>query len=334
MRKISFVIPAFNEENYIGLCIESIINACIHAQYSNDDYEILLIDGCSTDQTINIAAKYQGASPVRLLMNERKILAAGWNKGIANARYEYICAMNAHATLSLNFVVEINKKYTEYSTIQMGAVGPVLNTSYLFDDDNGRAIAFILGSSFGVGNSKFRTGTSDDVFVDTLHCCVYKSEAINSIGVFNERLIRSQDIDFNKRLIAKGYNLLLINSARANYFSKIHPEKFLKYVIGNGYWVTYPLKHGVLIGSLRHYIPLSFFCYVTLLPLMALLVSPYLIAPLIFYLILIVFYSIFNNKFNFLLRVRVLKYFFVQHYFYGLGSFLGLMQVIRGKSWM
>ena len=259
MRKISFVIPAFNEENYIGSCIESIIDACIHAQYSYDDYEILVIDGCSTDQTIDIATKYQGASPVRLFINERKILAAGWNMGIANARYEYICAMNAHATLSLNFLDQINRKFLEYCNNKIGAIGPVLNTKYLYDDLNGKAIAFMLSSKFGVGNSKFRTGTNSDQFVDTLHCCVYRKEAICSIAPFNENLIRSQDIDFNKRLISNGYKLLLINSARANYFSKIQPEKFSSYAISNGYWVTFPLKYSVVSGLLGITSRLHFF---------------------------------------------------------------------------
>lgn len=331
MRKISFIIPTYNEASYIELCVESIINACTNAQYSRDDYEVLIIDGCSTDQTIGAATRYRGESTLRILNNEKKFLAAGWNIGIKNARYDYVCAMNAHATLSPNYVIEINKKYSEYSAVKIGAIGPVLNTSYLFDDQNGQAIAYILGSSFGVGNSKFRTGTSNDVFVDTLHCCVYKKDAISSIEPFNENLIRSQDIDFNKRLISRGYKLLLANSARANYFSKIHPEKFLKYVIGNGYWVTYPLRYGVVIGSLRHYIPLAFFSYLTLLPLMAYMITPYLLAPLFCYLFLIVTYSFFGNQFDFLLRVRVIKYFFVQHYFYGLGSCLGLLRVMWSK---
>ena len=50
MKKISIVVPTYNEEeNVIPLC-EAIVNE-IECSLSNYDYEILFIDNCSTDST-------------------------------------------------------------------------------------------------------------------------------------------------------------------------------------------------------------------------------------------------------------------------------------------
>ena len=49
---ISIIVPAYNIENYIGRCIESIINQTYR------EWELLIIDDGSTDNTWNIIANY------------------------------------------------------------------------------------------------------------------------------------------------------------------------------------------------------------------------------------------------------------------------------------
>ncbi|QDT03413.1 PGL/p-HBAD biosynthesis glycosyltransferase/MT3031 [Rubripirellula lacrimiformis] len=51
--KFSFVIPAFNEDRYIGRCLQS-----IHAQMAGEDYEIIVVDNASTDSTPDIAVQH------------------------------------------------------------------------------------------------------------------------------------------------------------------------------------------------------------------------------------------------------------------------------------
>lgn len=51
--KLSFVIPAYNEENYIGKCIEAILNAS-----EGRDFEIIVVNNSSTDNTKIVAQRY------------------------------------------------------------------------------------------------------------------------------------------------------------------------------------------------------------------------------------------------------------------------------------
>jgi glycosyltransferase involved in cell wall biosynthesis len=52
---VSFIIPTYNSEKYLPLCLESIKKQ----DYPQDRYETFVIDGGSTDGTLSIAKKYK-----------------------------------------------------------------------------------------------------------------------------------------------------------------------------------------------------------------------------------------------------------------------------------
>jgi len=63
---VSVVVGIRNEEKFIEECIESLLNL----DYPRDSYEIIIVDGMSTDKTRDIVQKY----PVKLLLNEQRML--------------------------------------------------------------------------------------------------------------------------------------------------------------------------------------------------------------------------------------------------------------------
>ena len=56
---------------------------------------------------------------------------------------------------------------------------------------------------FGVGDSAFRTGGKED-YADTVPYGFFKKSLFDKIGLFDERLVRAQDYEFNQRIIASG----------------------------------------------------------------------------------------------------------------------------------
>ncbi|HVM77115.1 MAG TPA: glycosyltransferase family A protein [Candidatus Paceibacterota bacterium] len=57
----SFVVPAYNEENYIGACLESILKEAA----GRNDVEVIVADNSSNDHTDGVVAKYPGVKLVR-----------------------------------------------------------------------------------------------------------------------------------------------------------------------------------------------------------------------------------------------------------------------------
>ncbi len=80
---ISVIVGIRNEERFIEECIESLLNL----DYLRDSYEIIIVDGMSTDKTRELVQKY----PVKLLLNERKNVAAARNLGVKNSQGGTCC---------------------------------------------------------------------------------------------------------------------------------------------------------------------------------------------------------------------------------------------------
>ena len=86
MPKISVIIPSYNCEAYIGETIDSVLNQTFK------DIELIVVDDGSTDRTPEIVAAY-GAS-VRLITQANAKVCAARNRGIREAKGEYICLMD------------------------------------------------------------------------------------------------------------------------------------------------------------------------------------------------------------------------------------------------
>lgn len=84
---VSALLVTRNEQAYIKQALMSLINQT----YPKDSYEIIIIDGESTDKTLEIVQQiikqYKTDSfDIRVIKNPKHILASGWNLGIKNAR--------------------------------------------------------------------------------------------------------------------------------------------------------------------------------------------------------------------------------------------------------
>ncbi len=94
MKRFSFIIPAFNEENYIARCIKSIKNQTLNA------FEIIVVDNGSTDATEDVARKHGS----KVVHEDRKGIAHARNKGAKEAKGDIFCFIDADSTLSKNWI--------------------------------------------------------------------------------------------------------------------------------------------------------------------------------------------------------------------------------------
>ena len=195
---ISVICPIYNEERYIGKCIDSVLEQ----DYSKEDMEVLFVDGMSTDRTREIVVEYAGRYPfVRLLDNPGRIVPAALNIGIGAAKGEVIIRLDAHAIYPKNYFSVLVRKLNE---LRADSVGGVCRTLPVRDTSVCRAIAMALSSSFGMGNSYFRIGATKEMCVDTVPFGCFRREVFDKIGLFDEELVRNQDDEFNGRIVKNG----------------------------------------------------------------------------------------------------------------------------------
>jgi len=106
---ISIVIPSFNQGEYLEDAIESCYNQTVQP------LEILVVDDGSTDDSLEIAQRYEFKefpgveSPVRVISQVNKGLSSARNTGIMNAKGDYILFLDADDKLKENAVAVILK---------------------------------------------------------------------------------------------------------------------------------------------------------------------------------------------------------------------------------
>ena len=89
--ELSIVIPAYNEEKYIGAAIESV------QKYGNGVCkEIIVVDNASTDRTVQIANGYPG---VRVVSESKKGTGHARERGFRESTGDVICFIDADTRL-------------------------------------------------------------------------------------------------------------------------------------------------------------------------------------------------------------------------------------------
>ncbi len=115
-RKISVVIPTYNEEAYIGRCLNSLVNQTLN----RDAYEIVVVDGGSADRTVEIAREYADI----VIMQQSKGVGGARNDGVALSSGEIVAMTDADIVLPDNWLERI---YDDFSGDGVVAVyGPII----------------------------------------------------------------------------------------------------------------------------------------------------------------------------------------------------------------
>ncbi len=331
---ISALLVTRNEQAYIEHALMSLINQT----YPKDSYEIIIIDGESTDKTLeivnNIIDQYKTPCfDIRVINNPKHILATGWNSGIQNARGEQVVRIDAHGQAAEDFI-EKNVK-TILAVPNAICVGGKLKTKSL-DGDND-IISKVLSSPFGVGNSSFRVSDKAG-YVDTAVYGLYRKEIFDKVGYFNEKYVRNQDIELHSRIRAAGGKFYFNPDINCVYYSRNTVKKMTKQAYGNGKWNMVILKNQRSAICPRHLVPLAFVLYLIISFILGLLYRFfwYLGAGVIILHLLVGLYAATKktNKFSEIMKLPLL--FFILHLSYGIGYFAGIFkkQIDRHLSYL
>lgn len=100
MLKVSFILPCYNVAPYIGRCIESIE----HQDIPQSEYEVICVDDCSKDNTVEVIKEYQAKYPnIQLICHEVNKTAGGArNTGMDAAKGEYLWLVDPDDCIEAN----------------------------------------------------------------------------------------------------------------------------------------------------------------------------------------------------------------------------------------
>jgi len=263
---VSIVVPCRNEVAHIRRMLDSVLTN----EYPRDRLEVLIVDGLSDDGTRAVIAEYASRHPlIQLLDNPKRTTPHALNIGISRARGTIIMRMDAHASYPPNYIADLVTWLAQSGADNVGAAWVTVPGGA---STTARAIAAVLTHPFGIGDARYRLGTSEPRDVDTVPFGCFRRDVFERVGLFDEELVRNQDDEFNFRLLKAGGRVLLVPGVVSCYYARRSLRQLARMFYQYGFFKPLvALKIGKIM-TLRQIVPAAFVLSVVL----AVLAAPWL----------------------------------------------------------
>jgi len=191
---VSVVMPVLNEEKHLA---ESV--AAVLGQEYPGGFELVLAIGPSKDRTEAIARELAAAdSRITVVPNPSGQIASAMNAAVKAARHEILTRIDAHSMLPDGYLATAAATLVETGAADVGGWMAAEGITPFQ-----RAVAWAMTSPFGVGAAANHTG-GDAGPADTVYLGVYRREAIEKVGGYDETMLIAEDWELNYRIRAAG----------------------------------------------------------------------------------------------------------------------------------
>ncbi len=320
---VSILLPIRNESDYL----RSGLLAILAQDYPSDCMEILIADGMSNDNSRSLIQDIFVLHPqrqLRILNNPREIVPTGLNIALRQAKGEIIIRVDGHCIITPDYVRKCVEHIQKDGVDGVGGSMETIGETYL-----AKGIAIGMSSSFGVGNSAFRTISGKSMLADTVPFPAYTRQIMKRAGLFDEELVRNQDDEYNYRIRELGGKILLAEDVHSTYFNRDSMNSLWNQYSQYGFWKVRVLQKHPRQMSLRQFMPPAFvlaliisivFAFFPVLRLLSIVVPLlYLVAN-----ILVSIYTAFRRGWQYLPLLPFV--FAILHLSYGLGFLAGLFK--------
>lgn len=101
---LSIIIPALNEEKYIGTLLGAL------AEQTFEDFEVIVIDGKSEDKTVQVVESFFPFLNIRILTSDVRNVSYQRNLGARHAKYEHLVFFDADVKPGPDFLEKLVKR--------------------------------------------------------------------------------------------------------------------------------------------------------------------------------------------------------------------------------
>jgi glycosyltransferase involved in cell wall biosynthesis len=224
---VTVVIPVRNEAGFI----EELLRAVWAQDYPSDRMEVIVADGMSTDGTRDILTALQTEYPFVVIDNPAGIVSTGLNLAVARARGDVIVRVDGHALIAPDFLRQNVALLTEHPEAWCVG-GPIRHTA---TTTFGRAVSVAMSHPMGVGSALHRYPEYEG-YAEGAQFPAIRRWVFGRVGLFDERLVRNQDDEFNYRVTRSGGRVFISPRVRYLYFVRGRPGQLFRQYFQYGFW--------------------------------------------------------------------------------------------------
>ena len=332
MNFVSVIVPCYNEEKNIG----NLLDALNQQSYPKELLEIIIVDGQSTDQTLNQIHKAKNEFQdlnIQVSTNSKRKIPSAVNIGIKESSGDIIIRMDAHSipdTRYIEYCVELLEKKVAENVGGRWIIVPGAQSKI------SKCISLAASHPFGVGDAKYRF-SSEAGYVDTVPYGAFYKSLVNEIGYFNEELQANEDYEFNVRIRKSGKRIYFDPKIQTQYIARDTIKGLSKQYWRYGFWKFQMLKRYPDTIRMRQAVPPIFVAGLFTLAVLSLIVPEFWKIFFIFFL----FYSFilingtvirWKRENDLFCLIGIPISIIVMHFSWGLGFIYSLIKTGLGRK--
>jgi succinoglycan biosynthesis protein ExoA len=243
---VTVVMPVLNEERDLDAAVSGVLT-----QDYPGELEVVLAVGRSRDATRAIADQLAAADPrVRVVDNPASRTPHALNLGVAAARHEVIVRVDGHGMLTDGYIRRAVELLAETGAANVGGVMDAQGSTP-FEE----AVAAAYTTKLGLGGSSFHLAESEAGPAETVFLGVFRREALQAVGGFDETMHRAQDWELNHRLLASGRTIWFSPELRVTYRPRSSVRALAKQMYDTGKWRREVIRRYPDTANVRYLAP-------------------------------------------------------------------------------
>ncbi len=199
MPSVSVIVPVRNESR----SIEHTLRLLLTQDFPRDDFEVIVADGVSTDDTVLIVRRLQSEfSNLKLVFNSEKLASSGRNTGIRHATKDVMVIVDGHCHVpDRDYLQKLSAAFATSGADCLGRPQPLdVESPTRFQEAVSAARSSRLGH-----NPDSDIYSNEAKFVPPQSTAVaYSRRVFHTIGLFDQEFDACEDVEFNERVHAAG----------------------------------------------------------------------------------------------------------------------------------
>jgi glycosyltransferase involved in cell wall biosynthesis len=212
---ITVVMAVRNEEHFISDTLQHVLNQ----DYPRDRFEIIVVDGKSTDLTREAVERILTNYPnVKLFNNPRRLPSSGRNVGFKNGRGDIFIVIDGHCYIhDKNLLRNVVRCFDKSGAYCLGRPQPLDPPGInVFQE----AVSLARASKVGHSGNSFIYSNYEGYVSPVSNGAIYKKEVFEKIGYVDENFDACEDVEFNYRIEKAGFKAYMSPSLAVKYYPR------------------------------------------------------------------------------------------------------------------